>query len=114
MFGDHISISQALFVTLLSMGTVFVILAVIAFLLGYFEHLFSGAKKEKVEKEAKPALAAAEAQGLHAMEEENDPAIVAVITAAILASQTTSYPIRISKIRRVGAAQSNWQNQGNE
>lgn len=110
MFGEHIGLSQALFVTLLSMGTVFIILAVIAFLLGYFEHLFSDRKPETAE----PAPASVPAAAVEEPEMEDDPAIVAVITAAIMASQTASYPIRISKIRRLGESQSNWQNQANE
>ncbi len=107
MFGEHISISQALFVTLLSMGTVFVVLAVIAFLLGYFEHLFSDRKQEE-----KPTSAVQETFPAEAVEPEgDDPALIAVITAAILASQTASYPIRIRKIRRVGETQTMWQNE---
>jgi len=52
-----------------------------------------------------------EKQDVEAIEEKEDPALVAVITAAIMASQTASYPIRISKIRRVGESKSSWQMQ---
>lgn len=107
MFGEHINIAQALFVTLLSMGTVFVILAVIAVLLGYFEHLFSDRKS----MQAAEPVQQVEKQDVEAIEEKEDPALVAVITAAIMASQTASYPIRISKIRRVGESKSSWQMQ---
>lgn len=107
MFGEHITMNQALFVTLLSMGTVFVVLAVIAFLLGYFEHLFSDRKQEE-----KPAIAVQESFPVEPADPEgDDPALIAVITAAILASQTASYPIRIRKIRRVGETQTMWQNE---
>jgi|GEM_PF-3452003 len=107
MFGEHISIAQALFVTLLSMGTVFIILSVIAVLLGYFEHLFSDRKEPSLPQ---PDLQE-EKQEVEAIEENEDPALVAVITAAIMASQTASYPIRISKIRRIGESKSSWQMQ---
>lgn len=106
MFGEHINMAQALFVTLLSMTTVFVILSVIAVLLGYFEHLFSD-RSQPAEKPVEKTPVQEESR----LEENEDPALVAVITAAIMASQTASYPIRISKIRRVGETQSNWQMQ---
>ncbi len=110
MFGEHISISQALFVTLLSMGTVFVVLSTIAILLGYFEKLFSDRKAEE-----KPAGPVQEPSPIERVEPQGeDPALIAVITAAILASQTASYPIRIRKIRRVGETQTMWQNQESE
>ena len=110
MFGEHISISQALFVTLLSMGTVFVVLATIAFLLGYFEKLFSDPKPQQ-----EPVSLAEESTPIELVENDgDDPALIAVITAAILANQTASYPIRIRKIRRVGETQAMWHNQESE
>jgi sodium pump decarboxylase gamma subunit len=108
MFGEHISMSQALFVTLLSMGVVFVVLATIAFLLGYFEKLFSDPKPEAVPVATVDQVPVAEQD-----QPQDDPALIAVITAAILANQTASYPIRIRKIRRVGETQIMWQNQVN-
>jgi sodium pump decarboxylase gamma subunit len=108
MFGEHISMSQALFVTLLSMGVVFVVLVTIAFLLGYFEKLFSDPKPKAV-----PVATVAQIPLTEQDQPQDDPALIAVITAAILANQTASYPIRIRKIRRVGETQIMWQNQGN-
>lgn len=77
--------------TLMGMGTVFVVLIFISFLIGLFRYIHEWEEKQKAESAPAPAPAAAIPAAPAVEEEEltDDLELVAVITAAIAASENT-------------------------
>ena len=78
--------------TVMGLGTVFVVLALLIFLISLFKYIpGSAAAKKKEEKEAAPApVAAPVSAAAPAAPAYDDKELVAVITAAIAASEGTS------------------------
>ncbi len=77
--------------TLMGMGTVFVVLIFISFLIGLFRYIHEWEEKQKAESAPAPAPAAIVPAAPKVEEEElaDDLELVAVITAAIAASENT-------------------------
>lgn len=74
--------------TLMGLGTVFVILAMLIFLISMFKYIpGSGAQQAKAKKEEEPAPAAVPVQ---AVQETDNSELIAVIAAAIAAAEGTS------------------------
>ncbi len=93
--------------TLIGMGTVFVVLIFISFIISLFKYIsvFENRKKAKKEAVATPAASTQEAAAPVVAEEEDladDLELVAVITAAIAASEGTSTDgLVVRSIRKV-------------
>lgn len=74
--------------TIMGLGTVFVILAMLIFLISMFKYIpGSGAQQAKAKKEEEPAPAAVPVQ---AVQETDNSELIAVIAAAIAAAEGTS------------------------
>ena len=83
---------EAVSITLSSMAIVLVTLALIAFILGWFKHLF---KEEKPKAKAKPAV--------NKVVEENDEEkiVAALVTSIIAAEQAQHTNFHVRSIKRV-------------
>ena len=94
--------------TVLGMGTVFVVLFIIIGVISCFKFINKfqdGQAKKKAA--AEPAPAPAPATPVEEVAEEDDLALIAVITAAIAASENTSVDgLVVRSIRRAGT--NNW------
>lgn len=77
--------------TLMGLGTVFVILVMLIFLISMFKYIpGSGAQQEKAKKEETPAPAPVAAAPVQTVQETDNSELIAVIAAAIAASEGTS------------------------
>lgn len=102
-----VSAGQALMNTLMGMGTVFIVLIFISFLISLFKYINKiGSGKQTVE--VKPASAPVPVQMVEEEEElADDTELAAVITAAIAAyAGTSSEGFQVRSIKR--AAKSTW------
>ena len=98
---------KAVLNTVLGMGTVFIVLIFISYIISLLQHVNKiGAKKQAAEEpqQTAPAPVVEEPED----EEEDDCELVAVITAAIAASEGTAADgLVVRSIRKVGR-QNNW------
>ncbi|MDU2211481.1 MAG: OadG family protein, partial [Eubacterium sp.] len=98
---------KAVLNTVLGMGTVFIVLIFISYIISLLQHVNKiGAKKQTAEapQQTAPAPVVEEPED----EEEDDCELVAVITAAIAASEGTAADgLVVRSIRKVGR-QNNW------
>ena len=102
-----ISAGKALMNTLIGMGTVFLVLIFISFIISLFKYINQADTKKPVE--AAPIVAAPVIEEAEEVEEElvDDTELVAVITAAIAAyAGTSSEGFQVRSIKR--AARSAW------
>lgn len=109
MFGDKLSIVEALFVTVFSMGIVFFALIMLSFMIDGMSALFNDKKKKTID----------EPIGIVENEEEvvedNEEELVAVIAAAVAASLSTSVEnITIKNIKRVPQTTPIWGRMGRQ
>lgn len=100
---------NALLVAVLGMGIVFIVLALIMFVLILMEKILA----PKVNKDVKTAETAQKAPEtapkITEVKTNDDGEIIAAITAAICASlNTSSYNIRIKSYRKLGESASAW------
>lgn len=106
--GDKVTIPEALIVTVVSMIVVFLVLAIIAWLIGLLKKV--GEENEKKlpkspKKEEQPVLIPDKIQE----EVEDEEELIAVITAAIAASMGLRIPeIKIKSIRRTNQITTAW------
>lgn len=96
---------KAVLNTVLGMGTVFIVLIFISYIISLLQHVNKiGAKKQAAEEPQQTAPVVEEPED----EEEDDCELVAVITAAIAASEGTAADgLVVRSIRKVGR-QNNW------
>ncbi len=99
--------------TLIGMGTVFVVLIFISFIISLLKYVNKAGEKKVQEEEKKPAPAGAASEASMAAEAEADETddleLVAVITAAIAASEGTSANgLVVRSIKKVKS--NNWKN----
>lgn len=112
MFGESISFSEGLIVTLLGMGVTFTALIALSFLLDLLRIIFyREPKKETVQVvEEKPVESTVEETAEEGVDDEE---LVAVITAAIASSlQTTTHNIIVRNITRVQDVTPAWGKSG--
>lgn len=103
--GDKVSFSNSMVVTIFSMVVVFLVLILIAYLIGLLRTMSSGKKveinTEVVEDKAETIV------------ETNDEELVAVIAAAVAASLGLNIPdINIKSIRRIPQNSLAWSDMG--
>jgi sodium pump decarboxylase gamma subunit len=109
MYGELVTMADAGVITLFSMGIVFATLLLISLVLDLFKVIFTEKKKETV---AAPAPAAAAAAAPVAVVEDDDE-LVAVITAALVASIGKSADqLIVRSIVQVGGQQPAWAQTG--
>lgn len=89
MLLSTVDIGKALLNTVMGMGTVFVVLVFIAWIIGLFKYL-NKPVKEEVKKEPAPVVDNVVAQIEETEELSDDSELVAVITAAIAAYEGTA------------------------
>lgn len=89
MLVSAVDIGKALLNTVMGMGTVFVVLLFISWIIGMFRYLNKPVKQE-VKQEAAPVVDNAVTQMEEAEELADDSELVAVITAAIAAYEGTA------------------------
>lgn len=90
-----ISIMQGLYVTLISMGMVFIILFLISFILGSFKNLFKDKGKNLNKEEYHKELALTD-------EEDEEEKVVVALAASIMAGQGKINPnFSIKSITRI-------------
>lgn len=89
MLVSAVDIGRALLNTVMGMGTVFVVLVFISWIIGMFKYLNKPVKQE-VKQEAAPVVDNAVTQMEEAEELADDSELVAVITAAIAAYEGTA------------------------
>ncbi|NMA48658.1 MAG: OadG family protein [Tissierellia bacterium] len=106
--GDKITMSEALMITVTSMIVVFAVLALIAWMIGLLKNVGKESVKKQLEtpkKEEEELLVSDEIQG----EVEYDEDLIAVISAAIVASMGLKIPnINITSIKRINQNTSAW------
>lgn len=101
-------VERALLNTLLGMGTVFLVLIFISCLIGCFSLISKSQKKAVKEKTETAAKTVEPAEAAPVIEEEDDPVLIAVIAAAIAASEGVSPEgLVVRSIRRSGKS---WKN----
>lgn len=110
--GEYITFSQGIMVAIVSMVAVFLVLMLIAFLIGGLETI-SGDKKEKIKEISKEVVQATQplivAEDPDMITEE----LVVVIAAAIAANLGMNIPdINIRTIKRIPQMTSAWSNVG--
>lgn len=88
MLLSTVDIGKALLNTVMGMGTVFVVLVFISFVISLFKYINRPAKKEETQET--PVIDNAAAQMEEAEELSDDSELVAVITAAIAAYEGTA------------------------
>lgn len=105
-----ISAGKALMNTLIGMGTVFLVLIFISYIISLFKYINQTDVKKTIEAEPTPVIPAASAvEEMEELEEElvDDMELVAVITAAIAAyAGTSSEGFQVRSIKR--AAKPAW------
>ncbi|MGO1368149.1 OadG family transporter subunit [Senegalia sp. (in: firmicutes)] len=116
---DGINLGEALFITLFSMGIVFLTLIIISLILGGFKSIFykDDSTKTSVKKAAPPIGDNVKEETLEVNEKEsdNDEEIVAVIAAAIAAhTGNTVENISIKNIVRIPQNSPTWMRAGRE
>ncbi len=89
MLISAVDIGKALLNTLMGMGTVFVVLVFISWIIGLFKYI-SPPQKQEIKREPEPIVNNAVAQIEEAEELLDDSELVAVITAAIAAYEGAS------------------------
>ena len=89
MLLSTVDIGKALLNTVMGMGTVFVVLVFISWIIGMFKYL-NKPVKEEVKKEPAPVVDNVVAQIEETEELSDDSEVVAVITAAIAAYEGTA------------------------
>lgn len=110
--GEYITFSQGIMVAIVSMVAVFLVLMLIAFLIGGLKNI-SGDKKEKIKEISKEVVQAT--QPLIVAEDPNmiTEELVVVIAAAIAANLGMNIPdINIRTIKRIPQMTSAWSNVG--
>lgn len=101
-----VSAGRALMNTLMGMGTVFIVLIFISFIISLFKYINKAGAKKPAEAATAPAAPVVEAVE-EAEELVDDTELVAVITAAIAAyAGTSSEGFQVRSIKR--AAKSTW------
>ena len=109
MLGEHVTINQTLVVTVFSMAIVFISLLAISFILDIFRMTLSGEGKKNKE-EIKPAPIMNEKPQ---ETKENEEELVAVITAALVASLGKSVDgLLVKNIRRIPDSEPAWTKAG--
>lgn len=99
---------SALLVAVLGISIVFVVLALIMFVLMIMEKVFAPKKKEAIKSEKINEIPNSEKTEV---KKEDDSELIAVITAAIAASLNTStYNLKIKSYRKLGETGSAWNN----
>ncbi|WP_054871663.1 OadG family protein [Caloranaerobacter sp. TR13] len=112
MLGDKVTLSQALIVTVFSMGIVFLALLVISYIIDGFRFIFYKDDK-KVDKDPKKAITPEKSVPKETINEEDDEELIAVITAAIAASiSRPASEIKVRNIRRIPANTPIWARAG--
>lgn len=100
-----VTVGQALLNTLMGIGTVFLVLWFISFIISLFDNFnkLTAPKKTEPQKEV-PVIAAAEPEEEPEEELSDDEALVAVISAAVAAYQGTSAEgFQVRSIKRAGS-----------
>lgn len=100
MYGDSVSITQALFISFFAMAVVFVVLLIISYLIDATAFCLNRSNKKSVPENKVPAMDV----------DTNKKDDTVVVIAAAIASYmgTTVDNIRISKIRRIQQNSSPW------
>jgi len=104
---SNFGIANGLYVVIIGFGMVFLILCIISFVLSIFSFIYKLNEKKKTEQKAKisETIDTADKQEQPTVKQEDDSELVAVISAAIAASMsTTSDNIIVHSIRKT----SNW------
>ena len=99
MLLSTVDIGKALLNTVMGMGTVFVVLVFISWIIGMFKYL-NKPVKEEVKKEPAPVVDNVVAQIEETEELSDDSELVAVITAAIAAYEGTAGASNTPKMGR--------------
>ncbi len=100
---------SALLVAVLGLGTVFIVLAILMFILMLMEKIFY--KKGGEAEAPAPAAPAAQPVEVSSGEGTDEGELVAVLTAAVAASlKTSAYNLQIKSYRKLSGASSVWNN----
>lgn len=111
MLGDSVTIGQSLMITVFSMAIVFIALLVISYLI---DGLRAIASKDNGKKTVEEKLEVEEKKDI-VEENSNEEELVAVIAAAIAASQGINVSdVKISSIRRVSQNTPVWSRMGRQ
>ncbi len=110
MFGEYITLGEAIVVTLFSMGVVFISLLAISYLIDLMKVSLS--KKDKKAADAK-VVQQSKQSVVNTVVEQDDTELVAVITAAIAAMTGTSTSgLVVRNIKRIPDYDSSWSKTG--
>ncbi|WP_066500809.1 OadG family protein [Abyssisolibacter fermentans] len=108
MIGEKVTFMQGLFVTLFSMGIVFLTLILISFMIDGIRNVFGRKKKEEIVEKNAELVAVEEV-------ENDDEELVAVISAAVASMLSTSIDnIHIKSIKRIPQTTGVWGRMGRQ
>ncbi|WP_422485669.1 OadG family protein [Gudongella sp. DL1XJH-153] len=114
--GNEVTMGEALVVTVVSMGVVFIVLILISLTIGFLKSMEVGKKETKKVapvKQEKPVKN--ETTAAAQTSEEDEEELIAVITAAVANSLGVDIPeIYISSIRRTPQATTVWREIGKQ
>lgn len=114
--GNEVTMGEALVVTVVSMGVVFLVLVLISLTIGFLKSMEAGKKETKEAapvKQEKPVKN--ETTAAAQTSEEDEEELIAVITAAVANSLGVDIPeIYISSIRRTPQATTVWREIGKQ
>ena len=112
MYGNDVSLDQALFISVFAMAVVFIVLLIISYLIDISAFFINGSSKTKKSNGASTKAASVAPVSNVKSSNASDSYIVA-IAAAIAAYLGTSVDnIRIKKIRRINQSNSAWTERG--
>lgn len=100
MYGDSVSITQALFISFFAMAVVFVVLLIISYLIDATAFCLNRSNKKSVSENKVPAME------IDANKKDDTVVVIAAAIASYMG--TTVDNIRISKIRRIQQNTSPW------
>ena len=107
MYGNVVSIKEAVFISIFAMLIVFSVLLILSFMIDLTAFTIGLKKNEKVDNKSKKDTKVLSNNNL------NDTTLVAIIAASIASMMNTDVDnIRITKIKRVGNANSMWSEKG--
>ena len=108
MYGNVVSFKEAMFISLFAMLIVFLVLLILSFMID-FTALFINKNKQKDVNQVKII----KDENKNENNKISDTSLVAIITASIASMMNTDIDnIRITKIKRVGNANSMWSEKG--
>ena len=108
MYGNKVSISEALFISVFAMIVVFVILLIISYLIDVSAFFINGKKKTNIAT-SESVIKNDENKDAKISDAKDDNTLVAIIAAAIASSLNTDVKnIRISRIRRLDGKVGPW------